>query len=320
MKCWLPAVLLGLGVLGLSVHAETFPSRPVTMIVPFPPGASTDTLSRLIADELKNELGQSVIVENRPGATGLIGVQALSRAARDGYTIGLGNEATHVTGPLMKAQMPFDPLGDFTPLTVAIRTTMAIAVNPAAVPANTLEELIEYAKREPKGVSFGTPGMGSPQHLIGEMLRLRSGGNFVHVPYTGSSPAINDLVAGHIPMTVTTLPALLPHLDRIKILAIGDAERLPDMPDVPTVSETLPDFIVRGWSGYFGPAGLEPEVVGQLSRALVKALHNERIIQAIRDQGLEPAGSAPEDLAALIASGVKQWTPVIEQAHLPKQN
>jgi tripartite-type tricarboxylate transporter receptor subunit TctC len=303
-----------------AVGAQDFPRQALKIIVPFPPGASTDVVTRLVAEELKTSLGQTVTVENRAGATGLLGVGTLARASADGYTIGLGNEATHVTVPLLKKKPPYDPVKDFTPLTIAIRTTMAIAVNPNVLPVKNLPELLEAAKTRPGGISFGTPGTGSPQQLIGELLKQRSGGNFVHVPYTGSAPATNDLIAGHVPMIITTLPALMAHQDKLRIVAIGDATRLASLPGVQTISETLPDFVVTGWSGYFAPANVPPAVAAKLSTALAAALRKPAVVEAIRKQSLEPAGTAADELRDLVKTGLERWSPVIEKAQLAKQD
>lgn len=300
--------------------AQDFPKQPIKIIVPFPPGSSTDIVTRLVAEELRSGLGQTVTVENRAGGTGLIGVAALARSPADGYTIGVGNEGTHVTAPLLRKKLPFDAVEDFTPLTIAIRTTMAIAVNTRVLPVKNLQELIELSKTKPGGISYGTPGTGAPQHLIGELLKQRTGGNFVHVPYSGGGPATNDLIAGHTPMSIVTLPSILPHRDKITILAVGDAQRAAVLPDVPTISETVPDFVVSGWSGYFAPAKLPPQVATRLNAALVEALKKPPVVEAIRKQGMDPAGTPAEDLHNLVRSGIVRWAPVIEKAQIPKQD
>ncbi|CAN5534108.1 tripartite tricarboxylate transporter substrate binding protein [soil metagenome] len=302
------------------VPAQDFPSQPIRVIVPFPPGASTDVVTRLVAEDMRQTLGQSVLVENRVGATGVIGMSFLTRAPADGYTIGLGNEATHVTVPLLRKQPPYDSLKDFTPLTVAIRTTMAIGINPSVLPVRTLAELIAASKARPQGISFGTAGAGSPQQLIGEMLSQRTGGNFVHVPYTGATPAANDLIAGHIPMMIATLQALLPHRDKVTILAIGDAERSAFLPDVPTISETVPDFVVGGWSGFFGPPNMPPAIAARLNTALVAALHKPAIVEAIKKQSMDAAGTPADELRKTVAGGLTRWAPVIERANIAKQD
>jgi tripartite-type tricarboxylate transporter receptor subunit TctC len=318
MKFVTTVAALSLAVYAVTGLAHDYPSQPIRIIVPFPPGASTDVVTRLVAEELRQSLGQTVTVENRAGGTGTIGVGALARAPADGYTLGLGNEATHVTVPLLKKKPPFDSVRDFTPITIAIRTTMAIAVNPSVLPVKNLAELIQAAKTTPGGLSFGSPGQGSPQHLIGELLKQRTGASFVHVPYTGSAPATNDLLAGHIPMVITTLSALMPHLGKIMIVAIGDGERLSSMPNVPTISETLPDFNVSGWSGYFGPANLPAPITARLNAAFVAALKKPVVVDAIRKQSLEPAGTSADELRLLVKNGIERWGAVIDKAQLPK--
>ena len=320
MKMFVSALMASLALCPPIAAAAEFPSQPIRIIVPFPPGASTDVVTRLVAEDLRRSLGQAVTVENRPGGTGQIGVGVLARSTPNGYTIGLGNEATHVTVPLLKKRPSFDSVKDFTPLTIAIRTTMAIAVNPVVLRTRTLRELIEAAIKAPGGISFATPGTGSPQHLIGELLKQRSGANFVHIPYSGSAPATNDLLAGNIPMIISTLPALMAHRDKITIIAIGDAERLPYLPDVPTISETMPDFVVGGWSGYFGPANLPGPIAARLNAALVSALHKPLVIEAIRKQSLEPAGTSAQELLTLVKSGLERWAPVIERAQIGKED
>jgi tripartite-type tricarboxylate transporter receptor subunit TctC len=300
-------------------QAQDFPRQPIRIIVPFPPGASADILSRLVAEELTTSLGQPVTVENRSGATGLVGIGSLAQAAADGYTIGLGNEATHVTVPLLKKKVAYDPIKDFTPLSLAVRTTMAIAVNPAMLPVKNLQELVEVARSRPGGVSYGTPGDGSPQQLIGELLKQHSGGNFVHVPYPGATAATQDLFDGKVPMIVSTLPTLMAHLDKVRIIAVADATRLRELPGVPTVSETWPDFVVAGWSGYFGPANMQPAIAAKLSAAITAALRKRSVIDAARKYGLEAVANTAEELRMVVKTGLERWAPVMQRANLLKQ-
>jgi len=309
------ALALGAGL----VLAQEFPRQPIRIIVPFPPGTNADMVSRLVAEELKSSLGQPVTVENRSGATGLVGVGSLARAPADGYTIGMGNEATHVTVPLLKGRVAYDPVMDFTPLTIAIRSTMAIAVNPTVLPVKNLPELLEAARKRPGGLQFGALAEGSPQQLVGELLRQRTGAGFVHVPYPGSVDAVSDAVAGKVPMVIATLPILMAQHEKLRIIAIGDAARLPALPGVQTLNETLPDLVVTGWSGYFAPANVPPAVAAKLSAALTAALHKPAVAEAIRKHSLEPAGTSPEELRDLVKSGLEQWKPVLEQVRLKSQ-
>lgn len=300
------------------LRAQDFPRQPIRIIVPFPPGTVADAVARLVSEELRSSLRQPVTVENRIGVSGLVGVGSLARAPDDGYTIGIGNEATHVTEPLLKKKVAYDPVKDFTPLTIAVRTTMAIAVNPSLVPVTDMPGLIQAGKTRPGGIAFGTMGEGSPQQLIGELLNQRTGARFVHVPYEGSAAAVQDLIAGKLPMVISTLATLAPYRDKLRIIAIADAARLPALPDLPTVSETVPEVVLTGWSGFFAPAKVPPAVAGKLSTALAAALRKPAVMEAIRKRSLEPAGTSADELRALVKSGLDYWAPVIEKAQLHK--
>jgi tripartite-type tricarboxylate transporter receptor subunit TctC len=303
------------------VHAQEYPARVIRMVVPFPPGASTDVVTRLVAEELGKDLGQSVVVENRGGAAGLVGMAYLARSAPDGYTLAIGNEGTHVTTAVMKKQMPYDSLKDFTPITLASRSTMAFAVNTTLVPVGTIAELIEYTKKNPKKVSFGTAGIGAPQHLAGELFKQRTGAIMEHAPYSGAGPATNDLLGGHLPMLIGTMPSLVPHFGnpQIRILAIGDARRRPELPGTPTLSETVPGMLVAGWNGFFAPAGLPQPIQARLNQGLVKAIKSPRVDKALRDQFLVPVASSPQELADVIKEGIERWTKVVEAARIERE-
>lgn len=312
------AALATLTMLAGGALAQDYPVRPIRIIVPFPPAGSTDVITRLLAEEMRKDFGQTLVVENRVGATGIIGSTLLAQAAPDGYTIGLGNDATHVTGPLMRKNPPYDPIRDFTPIILAIQTTMALAVNPK-VPVNNLAELIDYAKKNPGKVAFGTAGVASPQHLLGELLKQRSGADFVHAPYSGGGPATNDMLAGHIPMLIATMPAIAPQLSRMRVIAIGDAKRLAEFPQIATISETLSDFFVAGWQGYFGPANLPRPIVARLNAAFSKALHAAPVVESARRQQLSLVPGTPDDLANLMSAANARWSRVIAAANLPKE-
>jgi tripartite-type tricarboxylate transporter receptor subunit TctC len=299
--------------------AQEFPHHPIRIIVPFPPGTAADTVARVVSEELKNSLAQPVVLEHRPGATGLVGVGSLAQAPADGYTIGLGIDATHVTIPLVKKRLAYDPLKDFTPLTLAVRTTMAIAVNPALVSVKDLPELLQAAKTRAGGVSFGTMGEGSPQQLIGELLKQRTGAHFEHVPYAGSVAAIEDLLAGKLPMVITPLASLAPHQDRLRIIAVADAVRVPAFPGVPAIAETLPGVVLTGWAGFFGPAKLPPAVAAKLSAALAAAMRKPAVVEALRKRSMEPAATSGDEFRELVRSEIEYWAPVVERARLQQK-
>lgn len=323
MKRHLGLLLLG-SACALSaplVVAQEYPARVIRMLVPFPPGASTDVVTRLVAEELAKDLGQSVIVENRGGAAGLIGMAYLARSAPDGYTLGIGNEGTHVTAPILRIQKPYDSLKDFTPITLSSRSTMAFAVNTSLVPVSSIGQLIEYARKNPNKISFGTAGIGAPQHLAGELFKQRTGISMEHAPYSGAGPATNDLIAGHLPMLIGTMPSLMPHLrnPNLKILAIGDAKRRPELPDTPTLAETVPDFLISGWNAFFAPPGLPPQIQARLHQSFVKAIKTPRVDKSLRDQFLLPVGGTPQELNDVIREGIERWTRVVEKAGIERK-
>lgn len=310
MKRIMQVLALAFALASSMVQAQDFPLQPIRIIVPFAPGTPSDVVARAVSKELQAGLGQPVLVENRSGAGGLLGVGLLARAAPDGYTIGIGNEATHVTLPLLK-KVAYEPLQDFTPLAIGARATMAIAVNPALLPVRDLPELIAAAKKRPEGVSFATSGDGSPPQLVGEILAQRTGGRFVHVPSEGAGAAAADAAEGRVPMVISTLTMLAPHRDQLRIIAIADAARLPALPGVQTIAETVPDVVLPGWSGFFAPARLPPAIAAKLGGALAAALRRPAVAQALRQRALEPVGSSPEELAELLRAGIRQWAPVV---------
>jgi tripartite-type tricarboxylate transporter receptor subunit TctC len=318
----LPAIaLLLVGAAVNGAFAQDYPSRTIRFLVPFPAGSSTDFISRLVAEDLRNELGQSVVVENRAGAAGMIATEMLARSPADGYTLAIGNEGTHVSAVAIKRAVPYDPMRDFSPITLATRTTMGIAINTRVIPANSVNELIAYLKAHPGNISYGTSGVGTPQFFVGEMLKQRAGIEMIHVPYPGAGAAANDLLGGNIGIVISTLPAIasLRHTDPIKLLAIGDPERNPDLPDVPTVAETLPDFTFAGWNGFFGPAHLPPAIVRRLNEIMVRTIRSPEFAARIRSQYIVPVGSSPDELSIVVHDGIEQWKKVVAASGLQAQ-
>ncbi|HET8748314.1 MAG TPA: tripartite tricarboxylate transporter substrate-binding protein, partial [Ramlibacter sp.] len=277
MKWTMWMLALAFGLCAMLAYAQDFPRQPLRIIVPFAQGTVADMIGRLVAEELKISLGQPVIVENRVGVSGLVGVGSLAHAPDDGHTIGIGNEATHVTVPLVRKKVAYDPVKDFTPLAVAVRTPMAIAVNPKLLPVRDVAGLLEAGRATAGGIAFGTMGEGSPQQLIGELLNQRAGTHFIHVPCASSPEAVQDAIAGKRPMVISTLATLLPHQDKLRIVAIADPARLPALPALPTIAETVPGVVLTGWSGFFAPAKVPPAVAGKLSKALAAALHKPAV-------------------------------------------
>jgi tripartite-type tricarboxylate transporter receptor subunit TctC len=313
-------ILLSIGFLALAastVGAQTYPSRPIRLVVPAAAGGSIDILARNTAQALTEQLGQSIIVENRVGASGIVGTDALAKAAPDGYTLGLIPDPTFTIYPHLYEKLPFS-IDDFTPISVGATTALAVFAH-RSVPANTLQELIALAKANPSSLSFGTPGIGTPMHLVGELVEQAADIKMVHVPYKGGAPAMNDAVAGHIPLLIAGLAPVLPFMRSgdLKALAITDAQRSAMAPDVPTLKEAgLPGVEVTTWFGFFGPAGLPVDIVDRLNREILNALNFPNLRSKLLQSGLEAVPGTPDEVMQRIRDGSRIWPPVIRKAGL----
>ncbi|HMK81064.1 MAG TPA: tripartite tricarboxylate transporter substrate binding protein [Xanthobacteraceae bacterium] len=287
--------------------AEDFPTRPITIIVPYPPGASTDQVARLVQPILQERLKQPVIVESRPGGNGGIGTQQVARAEPDGHTILLTTNALMTINPNIQA-VPFDPIKDFAPITSAVKGILGLAVHPS-VPARSMAEFIAYAKANPGKVSYGSAGIGSPQHLAGLALNQAAGIALTHVPYRGGGPAMNDLLGGHIQSVIATLVTMLNHqkAGTLRILGIGETERFAGTPDIPTIAETVPGFEATSWLAFYAPAGTPKDRIAILNRALVDALDQPSVKQNLLDSGLPVIADRPEDLARITKNDLERW-------------
>ncbi len=282
--------------------AESWPSKPVRIVVPYPPGGSTDALTRRLAQQLTVNLGQQFIVENRPGASGMMGTEQVSRSAPDGYTLLMGNNATHALNQLLTKRKLVDPLTDFTPITLAAMMPLALAVH-SSVPANNAAELLAWAKANPGKGAYGTAGRGSPHHVAGEMLSQMGGNVLVHVPYKGSGQSITDLMGGQIPIVFAALASVLPHAQsgKIKILGLAETERQKSAPSIPTIGESVPGYAMpRTWLGYFGPANMPPALATRINAEFVKALNDPEVTAFINTSGLQVLTSSREEFAKTI--------------------
>jgi tripartite-type tricarboxylate transporter receptor subunit TctC len=288
-------------------QAQDFPTRPITIVVPYPPGASTDQVARLVQPILQERLKQTVIIESRPGGNGSIGTQQVARAEPDGHTILLTTNALMTINPNVQ-WVPFDPIKDFAPLTTAVKGILGVAVHPS-VPAKSMAEFIAYVRANPKKVTYGSAGIGSPQHLAGLALNQAAGIELTHVPYKGGGPAMNDLLGGHIQSVIATLVTMLAHqkAGTLRILAIGETQRFSGTPDVPTISETVPGFEATSWLAFYAPAATPKPVVEILSRELVHALNTPSVNQNLLDSGLPVIADKPEDLARTTQSDLTRW-------------
>ena len=289
--------------------AQGYPEKAIKIVVPYSPGGSTDLLSRTLAQKMSESMGQPVIVENRGGGGGMIGSEFVARAAPDGYVILLGTVATHGTVKFTSKTLAYDPVKDFTALTAAVESPLVLAVH-KSVPANDVKEFVEYVKRNPGKISFGSSGTGSPHHFAGELLKQITGIDMVHVPYRGAGQAIQDLVGGQIAAVFTSLSTAIPQArgGKIRILGLIEAKRQPSAPDIPTIGESVPGYVIPvSWFGFFGPAGLPAPIVKRLNAELLKALHAPDIRAKIEAAGMPVLGTPAEDFAAVVRDDIEMW-------------
>jgi len=296
-----------------AVMAQGYPSRPVRFVVPYAPGGSTDTLARSIGTKLSDLLGQQVVVDNRPGANGDIGMTLVARAPADGYTVVLGYIANLGIGPSLYAKMPYDPVKDFASITQVAGASNIFVIHPS-LPARNFKEFIAYAKANPKKVTFASAGVASVGHLTGELLNDMAGIDMLHVPYKGSGQAISDLVGGHVKVMISGMASTLPHVRSGKLIGIvtTGAKRTPATPDIPTIGETYPGFESSSWFGVLGPAGMPKPVVMRLNADIHKSLQDPAVAKRLANVGFEITYGTPEQFAAYIQSEIKKWAKVVK--------
>ncbi|WP_158287770.1 Bug family tripartite tricarboxylate transporter substrate binding protein [Falsiroseomonas bella] len=281
-------------------------------MAPFPPGGSVDLVARIVQPKVAELLGGAVVVENRGGAGGMLGSEQVARSAPDGSTVVWGNIATHALNAAVYTRMPYDPVADFAPVTLAAQVEFMLAVHPS-VPARTVAELVALAKAEPGKLNYGTAGAGSLPHLLTEMLKRAGGGlQIEHVPYRGGGPMLVDLQAGHISMTIADVANILPLLQagRLRGIAVAGAERSAVLPDLPTIAETLPGVVGTAWHGIFAPARTPADTVKRLNAAFVGAVRDADVQQRMRAAGTVPVGSTPEELADFQRAEITKWTEI----------
>ena len=300
------AVLLG----GVAWAQDNYPSRPITLIVPFPAGGVTDVVGRELAQRLAAALGQPVVVDNRAGAGGNIGTQVVARAAPDGYTLGVLTVSALSIGPHLPRKLPFNPAKDFTPITNLVNTPGAVIAS-NSTPFNTFAEFVKYAKANPQKVTYASVGSGSIPHLTAEILMREVKVDMVHVPYKGAAPAMQDLLAGHVDLSFETslVTTMSYHANkRVKVLAITGPSRVSVLPDVPTVAESgYSGFGVQGWFGLFGPAGLPPAMIEKLNKAAVAAYNDPQVRQRLEQLGMQPATGTPRQFQQFLTQQDKAW-------------
>ena len=305
-----------LAALLLASTAALAQSRPLKIIVPFPPGNGTDILARLMSPKMTAATGQPVIVENRGGANGQIGAEAVAHAAPDGLTILFTSPSTHVTAQFLSKSPPYDPVKDFTPITAAVEPVTVMTINPS-LPVNSVKELIAYAKANPGKLNYSSPGVGAVFHMSGELFKLGAGVDIVHVPYKGASPALQGVIAGEVAIGFNSLASVLPHMrsGKLKVLAVLEAKRYPGLPDVPSIGEIIPGFQKpASWFGLFGPAGLPPATTARLHDELVAALRDPYVSRKVDELAMTVIANTPEQFSAMLKSGIDQYGRLIKAA------
>ena len=308
--------MLALLVAPLVSYGQAYPSRPIKLVVPYLPGGGVDLVARIVAQKMSDSMGQPIIVENRPGAGGMLGSELVARAAPDGYTLLLGTNATHVIGKFLSKNIPYDPEKDFTAITAGVEVPMALAVHPS-VPALSGAELVDYARKNPGKVSFGSAGTGTPHQLAGELLKQVTGIDMVHVPYKGAGPAVQDLIGGQIPVAVVALATALPHArsGKIRVLGVVEPKRSRIAPNVPTVGESVPGYAMPvPWFGFFGPAGLPEPIVRRLNAEILKAINAPDARAKLEAAGMPVLGTSPEEFADMIKHELEIFRKLITAA------
>jgi tripartite-type tricarboxylate transporter receptor subunit TctC len=304
---------LGVSALAGEAGAETYPSRPVKLIVPFPAGGPTDVQARIVAQEMSKTLGQQIVVDNRGGAGGSIAAQAAATSPPDGYTVFFATGGTHGINPCLYKNVPYDAVKDFDPVVFISTSPNVFGANPK-FPANTMAELVDYAKKNPGKVNYATAGIGTTTHMSAELLQSVSGVNIVHVPYRGGGPAMNDLLGGQIELMVDGLPSAMPHIKAgsIKALGVTTSARAASAPEIPTVAETVPGYEAVAWFGLVVPKGTPKEAIEKLNAVANRALQSDVVKARYAELGADPVGGSPQDLERQIASELKKWADVVK--------
>jgi tripartite-type tricarboxylate transporter receptor subunit TctC len=298
--------------------AQSYPTRPVRLVITYPPGGTTDFVGRPVAQKLSELLGQTVVVDNRGGAGGVIGTMIVAQAPPDGYTLLLGTSAGMIINPLLQKKLPYDAFRDFMPISRTNVNPQALVAN-SGLPANSVKELIAYARANPGKLNVASSGVGTPNHLGAEMLKHLTKIDIVHIAYKGGGPAMTDLIAGQVQLQFSSIPTVLVHAKagRIKMLAIGSAKRSPALPDVPTIAEAgVPGYEYTTWYGIFAPRGTPPATVARLNTAVTQAVSSPEVTQRLMPSGAEPSPSSPQELTRYMKEESARWAKTIKAANI----
>jgi tripartite-type tricarboxylate transporter receptor subunit TctC len=299
-----------------AAKAQDYPTKPVRIVVPFPAGGATDLFARAAAQKMTEAWGQSVVVDNRPGAGGNIGSELVAKAAPDGYTLEMGTVGTHAINASLYAKMPYDHVKDFAPIILVAGVPNVLVVHPS-VPANSVQELIAYLKANPGKVNFASSGSGTSIHLSGELFKVMAGVQMTHIPYKGSAPALQDLLGGQVQLMFDNLPPSLPQIKAGKLRALGvtSTTRAPALPEVPTIAESgLPGFDASSWFGLLAPAGTSPAIIAKINAEIAKWLATPEAKEKLLAAGANAAGGTPEDFARHIAAETAKWAKVVKES------
>jgi tripartite-type tricarboxylate transporter receptor subunit TctC len=305
------------GFAAANAFAQAYPTKPIRLIVPFPPGGGNDVIARIVGQKLGERLGQTVIIDNRAGSNGIIGLQALAQAAPDGYTLGVGAAGPMAVNPSLYDKLPYDPLKDFAPITNMVNFPLMLVTHPS-VPAKNVRELIALAKAKPRTIFYASPGSGNSGHLAGELFNSLAQVQTTHVPYKGQGPAVTDLLGGQVQMLYSSIPSILPFVQqgRLNGLAVGSATRLATLPNIPTIAETVPGYEAYSWVGMIAPANTPRDIVARLNREIVDILKQKDVEEQLNQQGAIPVGDSPEQFRSYIAAEIRKWGAVVKSANI----
>lgn len=313
----LKLALVVAGFAAANAFAQAYPNKPIRLIVPFPPGGGNDVIARIVGQKLGERLGQSVIIDNRGGSNGIIGLQALAQAAPDGYTIGVGAAGPMAVNPSLYEKLSYDPVKDFAPITNMVIFPLMLVTHPS-LPAKNVRELIALAKAKPREIFYASPGSGNSGHLAGELFNSLAQVQTTHVPYKGQGPAVTDLLGGQVQMLYSSIPSILPYVQqgRLNGLAVGSAKRLATLPNIPTIAETVPGYEAYSWVGMIAPANTPRDIVTRLNREIVDILKQKDVEEKLNQQGALPVGDSPEQFSSYISAEIRKWGAIVKSANI----